>query len=342
LKNGIFYLMSDKYHWPIFGHQQAINFLQNSIEQDKLAHAYLFYGSRGLGKKMIADYFSRSIFCTSTEKKPCGQCQACRLVSKGSYLDLYTLGKDEQELSVDNVREFMHSLQMTGIYGHKKVAIIYNVEKINIFGANALLKTIEEPPANTYIILISDNINLLPATVISRCQLLKFQALRRNEMEQWMESAAFNEQEKQTIINLSFGKPGLALQLMQENLEPWKKSCNFILSLLSSNTFNIMQSIEKWFAQLKKENPEARVSDLGQNTRPYIDYLEVMMRDLLWIKLDKPIVNEVFQSELNNISSSYSSEQLLNNLVRLNDYKQKLNNNVNPQLLWENIFLNLK
>ncbi len=334
--------MSDKYHWPIFGHKQAINFLQNSIEQDKLAHAYLFYGSRGLGKKMAAEYFSRSIFCTSLEKKPCGQCQACRLVSKGAYLDMYTLGKDGQELSVDNVRDFMHSLQMASIYNHKKIAIIYNVEKMNIFGANALLKTIEEPPANTYIILISDNINLLPATVISRCQLIKFQALTKAEMKDWMATFHFDDQERQTIMNLSFGKPGLALQLMQDNLEPWKKSCNFILSLLSANTFNIMQTIDKWFANLKKENPEAKVSDLGQNTRLYLDYLELIMRDLLWIKLDKPIVNEIFQNELNNISSSYSSEQLLKNLVRLDDYKQKLNNNVNPQLLWENIFLNLK
>lgn len=334
--------MSDKYHWPIFGHKQAINFLQNSIEQDKLAHAYLFYGSRGLGKKMIADYFSRSIFCTSLEQKPCGECQACRLVAKKAYLDFYTLGKDGQELSADNVREFMHSLQMANILGAKKIAIIYNAENMNIFGANALLKTIEEPPANTYIILISDNINLLPATVISRCQLLKFQALKKNEMEQWMDNFDFNDQERQTIINLSFGKPGLALQLMQENLEPWKKSCDFILSLLASNTFNIMQNIEKWFVNLKKENPEAKVSDLHQDTKVYLDHLEVMMRDLLWIKLDKPIVNKIFQNELQNISTSYSAEQLLSNLSRLHEYRQKLNNNVNPQLLWENIFLDFK
>ena len=333
--------MSDKYHWPIFGHKQAIQFLQNSIEQEKLAHAYLFYGSRGLGKKMIAEYFSRSIFCTNQESKPCGQCQVCRLLAKNAYLDFYTLGKDGQELSVDNVREFMHSLQMASIYGHKKIAVIYNVEQMNIFAANALLKTLEEPPAGTHIILISDNINLLPATVISRCQLLKFQALKKNEMEDWIATFDFEVKERQTIINLSFGKPGLALQLMQENLESWKKSCNFILKLLSSNTFNVMQIIEKWFAQAKKENPEARSSELGQNTRVYLDYLEVMMRDLLWLKLDRPIVNEVFESELNNISSAYSSEQLLRKLVRLNDYKQKLNNNVNPQLLWENIFLNL-
>ena len=134
--------MSDKYHWPIFGHKQAIQFLQNSIEQEKLAHAYLFYGSKGLGKKMIANYFASSIFCTSVDKKPCGQCKYCRLVAKNSYLDLYTLGKDDQELSVENVREFMHSLQMANIYSNKKIAIIYNVEKINIFGANALLKTL--------------------------------------------------------------------------------------------------------------------------------------------------------------------------------------------------------
>ncbi len=334
--------MSDKYHWPIFGHQRVINFLQNAIEQDSLAHAYLFYGSRGLGKKMTADYFTRSIFCSSLDKKPCGQCQSCLKFAKNTYLDFYTLGKDGQDLSVDNIREFMHSLQMSNIAGSKKIAIIYNIEKINIFGANALLKTIEEPPANTHIILISDNINLLPATVISRCQLIKFQALKRKEMEAWMTSFDFNEQERQTIINLSFGKPGLAIQLMEDNLAPWKKSCDFIINLLAANTFNIMQVIEKWFVTLKKENPEAKVSDLHQDTRIYLDRLEVLMRDLLWIKLDKPIVNEIFQNELQNLATTYSADELLHHLSRLSDYKQKLNNNVNPQLLWENIFLGFK
>ncbi len=334
--------MSDKYNWPIFGHKQAVDFLQNAIEQDKLAHAYLFYGSKGLGKKMIAHYFAKSIFCTAKDNKPCQVCTDCRAIDKNTHLDFYTLGKNGQESSAEEVRNFLHSLQMAGLSGHKKIAIIYNTENINIFGANALLKTLEEPPKNTHIILLTDNINLLPATVVSRCQLIKFQALRKNEMEQWINTFDFSQSEKETIINLSFGKPGLALHLMRDNLDPWKKSCSFIIKLLSSNIFNTMQTVEKWFTLLKKENPEARSSDLGQETKTYLDQLEVMMRDLLWLKLERPVVNKIFESELSTLAGSYSQERLLQNLLRLSDYRQKIKNNVNPQLMWENVFLNLK
>lgn len=331
-----------QFNWPIFGHKNQINFLQQAISQDKLANTYLFYGPSGLGKKLLANYFVKSLFCQDNKVKPCNQCYHCRLVAKGTFPDLYTLGDQGQELSVDNVREFLRKLSLSNVQNRYKLAIIYGIEKINLYGANALLKTLEEPTKDTTIILIADSIANLPSTVISRSQLLKFQSLSRTDMENWLKTFKFNTQEKETIINLSFGKPGIALQLINNNLEDFKQNCNFLIQMLSNNTFYYMQTIDKWFSLLKKEHPSFKVYELGDLTKQHLDLFEIFLRDLLWIKLDRPVINKIYEAELNKLANNFETEVLINNLLSLNNMKQKLKHNVSPQILWENLFLNLK
>ncbi len=215
----------------------------------------MFYGARGLGKKLVAKYFAKSLFCQDPKVRPCGKCYHCKLIDKKTFLDLHTLGQREGELSVENIREFLHKLSLSQVSGGQKLAIIYGIDTINLHGANALLKTLEEPPRNTSIILVADNIANLPSTIMSRCQLLKFKSLTRQNMEDWLKNFDFSQDEKQTIINLSFGKPGIALGLMEDNLASFRKNCNFIIKLLSSDTWHYMQAIDKWFDVLKKEYP---------------------------------------------------------------------------------------
>ena len=333
--------MSYQYKWPIYGHKNLLKFLQETISQDKLANTYLFYGPRGLGKKLTVKYFAQSIFCEHQENRPCGECQSCRMTAKNSFLDLYTLGKD-QDLSVENIREFLHKLSMSHVSGEKKLAIIYGIDSINLYGANALLKTLEEPPRNTTIILVADSIVNLPATVISRCQMLKFRPLTSDDMKEWLENFDLAAKEKQTVINLSFGRPGIALTMMEDDLENFKKSCNFIIKLLSGSTFYFMQTIDKWFAFLKKENPGSKLYELGGLTRQYLDLFEVFLRDLLWAKLDRPVVNQLYEAELKNLATSFSQEVLIENLLNVNKAKQKIQYNVSPQILWENLLLIVK
>ena len=340
-KNGIVSMMLYDFKWPIYGHQNQLKFLQETISQDKLANTYLFYGPSGLGKKTIAHYFAKSLFCQDAKQKPCDKCYHCRMIEKNTFLDFYKIGSRE-ELNAENIREFLRNLSLSKINADHKLAIIYNTETINIHSANALLKTLEEPPANTTIILLADSIVNLPATVISRAQLLKFQSLRRQDMEAWLSNYKLTPEEKETIINLSFGRPGLALRMMDDDLENFKKSSNFILKLLSSNTFHFMQAVDKWFAVLKKEYPGYKVYELGILTKQYLDLMEVFLRDLLWIKLDRPIVNEMYKDQLVDLSASFSEEKLLKNLLSLNKIKNKLKYNISPQLLWENLLLSLK
>jgi DNA polymerase III subunit delta' len=340
-KNGILYVMSQQYKWPIYGHHKQLKFLQETISQDKLANTYLFYGSKGLGKKTLTNYFVKSIFCLDTNTKPCEKCAHCQKINKGIFLDIHKVG-DREDLGVDNIREFMHKISMSNVSGHRKIAIVYGIETINLFGANALLKTLEEPPANTTIILIANSINNLPATVMSRAQLIKFKSINRKDMKDWLKNYDFSDEEKETIINLSFGRPGLALKLMADDMEQFKKSSSFILKMLSNGTFYYMQTIDKWFSILKKEYPAYKVYEIGNMTREYLDLFEVFLRDILWAKLDRPIVNQIYNKEINSLSNKFDKQSLIDNLLSLNKAKEKLNHNISPQLMWENLFLSIK
>ena len=334
--------MSGDFNWPIFGHKKQQDFLQTAIAQDRLAHTYIFYGPAGLGKKMIANYFAQSIFCQDKTARPCQKCLTCQQTKKGIFPDRYELGKNGQELSVDNVRSLIYSLSLSAVYGGHRLAIIYGMDNINLQGANALLKTLEEPGANTVIILVSDFLARLPATLISRCQLLKFQPLAQEDMGAWLDTFDFSPAERETVNNLSFGRPGLALNIMQDKLGNFKKSCNFMIKLLSGGTFYFMQALDLWFEVLKKEHPEYKVYELGALTKKYLDLLEVFLRDILWLQLDRPIINKLYQQEIASLASRFPKENLLKNILSLNSWKEKLKYNVSPQLLWENLFLSLK
>ncbi len=334
--------MSYQFNWPVFGHQQQLKFLQNAISQNKLANTYLFYGPAGLGKKFVAKYFIQSIYCQDDAVRPCQKCGACRAIAKGIYPDFYELGKNGQELSMENVRALLHSLALSAVCGRHRVALIYGIDNLNLYGANALLKTLEEPGHDTTIIMTADSLANLPATLISRCQLLKFKPLNNQDMRAWLENFNFLSEEQDTIINLSFGKPGLALAMMQDKLVNFRKSCNFIIKLMTNGTFYYMQTIDKWFGVLKKEHPEYKVFELGNLTKRYLDLLEVFLRDLLWVQLERPVVNQMYQPELVKLSEQFAKDQLVRALLSLAEIKNKLRHNVSPQLLWENLFLSLK
>lgn len=331
--------MSNKYNWPIYGHKRQLNFLQGVLNQDKLANTYLFYGVSGLGKKLTVDYFIKSIFCES-DIKPCLECQNCKMIKNNTFLNLNILGRNN-DLGAEDVREFLRKLSLS-IIGDKKVAVIYNVDKLNKQGANSLLKVLEEPPRGTTIILVADSILNLPVTVLSRSQSIKFQALTRDNMEEWLKDSKLSKEEKNTVINLSFGRPGLALTYMEDNLEEFKKDSEFILDLLANNTFNYMNNIDKWFSRLKKENPGCKVKELGDLTKKYLDLFELFLRDLLFIKLDRDIANNLYNQKLIDLSNKFEKEKLLKNLLNLNSLKKKLKYNVSPQLLWENLLLSIK
>lgn len=147
--------------------------LNRELETGRLGHAPMFLGSAGVGKRALAKWLVRRVLCLEpTEGEPCGACHACRLLESSTHPDLFSLTvlEDKTEILVDQVRDFIASLSLTPSIGNRRVGLVVPAERLNRNAANALLKTLEEPSGEVWLVLVTDNEDRLPVTVTSRCQ----------------------------------------------------------------------------------------------------------------------------------------------------------------------------
>ncbi len=143
--------------------------LSNALTQNRLHHAYLFTGTRGVGKTTIARIFAKSLNCaTGITATPCGECSACREIDSGRFVDLIELDA-ASNTQVDNMRELLESALYAPSSGRFKVYIIDEVHMLSKSAFNAMLKTLEEPPAHVKFILATTDPQKIPVTVLSRC-----------------------------------------------------------------------------------------------------------------------------------------------------------------------------
>ncbi|HXG27712.1 MAG TPA: DNA polymerase III subunit delta' C-terminal domain-containing protein [Nevskiales bacterium] len=149
-----------------------------ALAQQKLAHALLLVGPRGAGKRHFAALLAQALLCSArtADGMPCGHCQACMLMCAGTHPDLFRLEKEEgsKVLKVDDLREFNRRVFLTPQLGNGLVGIIDPVDSLNRSSANALLKSLEEPPIGARILLVGERWMSLPATLRSRCLILRF------------------------------------------------------------------------------------------------------------------------------------------------------------------------
>jgi DNA polymerase-3 subunit delta' len=164
----------------IAGHRKNLAALERLLASGRIAHAFLFAGPAGIGKALIARAFIQALFCT--DGTACGSCPPCRRLAAGSHPDLHILVPDGQFIKIDQVRELQKELGYRPYEASRKVCIIDGAEKLNPSSGNALLKTLEEPPGNALMILLTPAAeNVLP-TIRSRCQQLVFSPVPADEI----------------------------------------------------------------------------------------------------------------------------------------------------------------
>jgi DNA polymerase-3 subunit delta' len=195
--------------------------LSQAIEQDRLGHALLLSGLAGTGKRGFARALAAALWCDAPgpERQPCGQCGSCRQVLAGAHPGYTVLRpeEDKRDISIEAVRGLCERMVMTSHDGRSKVAIIDPVDALNRNGVNALLKTIEEPPPRSHLLLVSERPLALPATLRSRCQQLRFAIPPRGAALAWLEQSGEGTAAQHAIaLDAAHGAPVLALRLLRE------------------------------------------------------------------------------------------------------------------------------
>jgi len=207
---------------PIVGHERPIKVLLRAMAAGRTAHAYLFWGPDGCGKERVARLAAQLLLCRDGEAlkrgAPCGHCDACAKMKGEGHPDLHLLSPGDKAISVEEVRRLQETLSFQSFERGRKIAIIRDSFRMSREGANALLKTVEEPPPETHLFLLAHHRSQLLPTLVSRCQPLRFDPLSEGEVEEVLLSKGVEAAEANMLASLSGGSVAMALGHDMESL----------------------------------------------------------------------------------------------------------------------------
>ncbi|MGB9715543.1 MAG: DNA polymerase III subunit gamma/tau [Thermodesulfovibrionales bacterium] len=334
----------------LIGQEPIIRILRNSIEQRKVAHAYLFSGPRGVGKTSTARILAKALNCESgPTPAPCGTCASCKAITDGYSIDVLEID-GASNTSVDDVRDLRERVKYAPSAGKYKVYIIDESHMLSNAAFNALLKTLEEPPPHVIFVLATTAPKKIPLTVLSRCQHLPFRRIPTNEIKKRLKEISLEEN-----INIS----GPALELIARASDGSLRDSLTILDQLSSFSSDINESDVKDllgltdFSLLSKTSValiEGKREDIlkiteelverGTDIRSFIKELVHFFRDLLVAKvvgnpenildLDKDEIDTVKE-----IASKTSEEELTLLLSEIMKAELDIKNASSPRISLE-------
>ncbi|MDH5444641.1 MAG: DNA polymerase III subunit delta' [Gammaproteobacteria bacterium] len=208
--------MSSPYPWQSQQWQQ----LQKRHQAGAMPHALLLHGPEGIGKADFAQTIARSLLCEQTGEsgEACGQCKSCQLLNTGNHPDFIHIQPEEagKAIKVDQIRELIQQMGLSHHLSTYRVVLITQAEQMNLAASNSLLKTLEEPQANTIILLVCSKISRLPATIRSRCQKLRFSLPSHNEAIAWLQTKLKDQTEE--ILTAANGAPLLAVHMFEADI----------------------------------------------------------------------------------------------------------------------------
>jgi hypothetical protein len=202
--------IKSKYIWPAIGQESLFTALEKTLEAGKLSQAYAFVGPDGVGKREIALAFAHNLVVSSGGQIPDQGSQ--------SYSDLMIVRREEgkKNISIDQIRDLIHRLSMSSFLGSYKIGIVEEAESLSLDAANALLKTLEEPRDGCIIILVASSLSELPPTIMSRLAIWRILPAKREAVYDYLLSLGAKREAAKEISALSWGRPGLAKRLLEE------------------------------------------------------------------------------------------------------------------------------
>ena len=338
----------------IIGNLQAREFLAKSALSGQLAPSYLFVGPRGTGKSLTVRWFAQSVFCASAGERPCGLCSACRRMESGSYPDFkYTeqlVRRGPNEGIVDQVRAIIADLQTSPFESDFRFFAFNEAGALNEQSQNALLKTVEEPPPHLVLILVADSLGKILPTILSRCCVVRFNAVERGELAAALRERGCEPQRAEVLAAISGGAPGKALQMMRDD-GYWTFRCEVLRQLQqlqSGDTWGALETA-RLLEELAPNKSAAKASaEAGAAFLPdlsgVLDIAASYYRDamLLAAGADGALAaNCDCVEELAALAQARGALGLEKDLQRLQEAYEHLGSNVQPRLWLQHLCLGL-
>lgn len=320
----------------VVGHESIIGHFKSSIEQGKVAHAYLIHGEKGTGKKMLAGLFAKTLQCETGGTDPCGTCRSCIQCDSGNQPDIIWVTHEKPTvISVDDIREQVNNDIIIKPYSSRyKIYIIPEAELMNPQAQNALLKTIEEPPEYAIIMLLTNNLDKMLPTILSRCITLNLKPVGELDMMEYLSRMGIPQAKAKFCVGFAFGNLGKAVRLAtSEEYNEIKHDCVQILKDINRmEIYDLIDAVKK----------------MSKYKLDIYDYLDIMMmwyRDILMLKVsgspDKLLFKEEYAT-LKQQANYISYEGIENVLKALDKVKVRLEANVNFDIAMELLLLTIK
>jgi DNA polymerase-3 subunit delta' len=319
--------------WPVEG--VATQVLKHALSQNRLAHAYLFSGPEGGGQIETAHMFAQAILCEQKADKPCGECLACRKFQNGNNSNFIEIIPDGQSIKIQQIREIQKQLALKAVDAEYKVYIIQQADTMTTEAANSLLKTLEEPVSPVIALLITYRMSAILPTVVSRCQIVPFQALSLDSIKHRLIQDGI-EMDKAHFLSKIIGNYGDAKHWAASE---WFAECTTVVLQLTEDLAydkgNPLLTIQD---KLIKSNPDTRDLEF------FLDCLAWWFRDLRQIKLGliDDIAYKNYEMRLREQAKCYNSNRLSDIVGYVLEFKKRLHNHVNVQLGLEQLIFRIQ
>ena len=320
----------------IIGQEHMTGHLQNAIRMGKVSHAYIIQGEAGSGKKLLADTFAAALQCEEGGIEPCGHCQSCKQAVSGNHPDIRRVTHEKASISVDDIRLQLNNDILVKPYSRPyKVYIIDEAEKMTEQAQNAMLKTIEEPPAYAVILLLTVNAKLLLPTILSRCILLNVRPVARGQITKLLtEHYGIAGFMADVAADFADGVPGKAIAYAQsgEFVNLKDEVIRLLRRLDSMSAEEIYKKVKEW-AGSKPAIPDI------------LSLIQLWYRDILVMKSTDGAGRLVFREEERELASragNMSYGQIEDCLKAIETIKQRMNANVNLEVSLEMLLYTIK
>lgn len=326
----------------IIGQEQIKEHLQNALQFNKVSHAYIINGERSSGKEFVAKIFAAVLQCENLDTssgmaEPCGKCHSCKQMATGNQPDVIYISHEKPgTIGVEDIRgQINGSVAIKPYSSSRKIYIMNEGEKMTVQAQNALLKTLEEPPEYTVILILTTNVESLLPTILSRCVVLNMKPVKDSQVKRFlMDTMQAPDYKADICVAFARGNIGKAKMLASsEEFDHVKEEAITLLKYINDMEINeIVAAIRK-------------ISEYKLDINDYMDILAIWYRDVLLFKATNDANHLIFKEEIQYIRkvadrSTYEGIELI--ISALDKAKGRLSANVNFDLTMELLLLTIK